>query len=94
MGHFQNNVNGSGDGKKRGNNGSDHHDDKRAKSISYDKYLKYEPQFTNYTTLSTSRTRVYLAIYQEVPFQKPTYQKVDEPKVHEQALQISCRLWA
>lgn len=52
--HRKDNGNGNGDGKKRGNNGSHHHDDKRAKSRSLDKHPKYKLHFTNYNILSTS----------------------------------------
>ena len=58
-------------GKKRGNNGSDHHEEKKAKLDSSEKPTKYEPQFTNYTTLSTSRAEIYLASQEEVPYKKP-----------------------
>ena len=58
-------------GKKCGNNGSDHHEEKKAKLSSNEKPTKYEPQFTNYTTLSTSQAEIYLASHEEVPYKKP-----------------------
>ena len=70
-GNDNGNGNGNGaDGKKRGNNGSDHQDDKRTKSGS-DKRPKYEPEFTNYSALKASPAEVYLASYEDVPYRKP-----------------------
>ena len=48
----KNGGNSQNGGKKRGNNGSDHHEEKRTKLSSNKNPTKYEPQFTNYTTLS------------------------------------------
>ena len=43
-----------------------------AKSSTNDKPTKYEPRFTNYTTLSANRAEIYLASHQEVPYRKPS----------------------
>ena len=63
--------NDQGGSKKRGNNGPDHRNEKKAKSGSNDKPTKYEPRFTNYTTLSATRAEIYLASHQEVPYRRP-----------------------
>lgn len=46
------------------------------------KHPKYEPRFTNYTTLSTSRVEVYLATYQEAPYRKPRPIRKDRSQRH------------
>lgn len=57
------NGNGNGnvtDGKKRGSNETDRHDEKRTK-FEFDKKSKYEPKFTDYTALKACQAEVYLS---------------------------------
>lgn len=63
------NDNGSRNGaddKKRGNNRTGRHDDKKTK-FGFDKKSKYEPKFTNYTALKASREEEYLAAMRMSP---------------------------
>ena len=63
-----------GNGKKRNTSGAEQGGEKKAKSAPADKHPKlqpYQPRFTNYTILTTSRAEIYLATYQEEPYRKP-----------------------